>query len=304
VIAALVGSDDVAVCDASDHASILDGSRLARGRLLSFRHNRLDRLETLLTHAGRRQGGVLVVVDSVFSMHGDLAEIVGIASVCRRHPVRLLVDEAHAVGVVGPAGQGVAALAGLADAVDLRMGTFSKALAGSGGFVAGPAGVIDFLRMHARPYVFTAATPPAGISAALCALGIARSAEGEERRARVAANAGWLRTALREIGFDVPPAPRLADGTQVQTPIVRIPAADDLTALHLWNILYRHGVYTNMAVHPAVPRDRAQLRASVMATHTEHDLERAADAFSLARRRVSMQPLTEEQLPTLVPAPG
>jgi 8-amino-7-oxononanoate synthase len=285
VISALVGQNDVAVCDANSHASILDGAGLSRGQLLPFRHNRLDRLEKLLTRAGRASGGVLVMMDSVFSMQGDTTEIVGITSMCRRHQVRLLVDEAHAVGVLGPAGQGVAALAGLADAVDLRMGTFSKALAGSGGFVAGPADIIEFLRIYARAYMFTAATPPAGIGAAMCALHIARSAEGDERRDRLAANTRWLRTALREIGFDVAAAPRLADGTEVQTPILRIPADDDLTAIQLWNVLYRNGVYTNMAVYPAVPRGQAQLRVSVMATHTDYDLERAAEAFSAARQQ-------------------
>ncbi len=281
VISALVGRDDVALCDAGDHASILDGAALASGRMLAFRHNRLDRLESLLSRTGR-QGGALVVVDSVYSMQGDVSDIVGLACLARRHRARLLVDEAHAVGVLGPDGQGLAALAGLADAVDLRMGTFSKALAGGGGFVAGPADVIDFLRIHARAFMFTAASPPAGLGAARAALRVVRSAEGEERRERLAANARYLRACLTELGLPMPTTPVLTDGTEVQTPILRIPVDDDQLAIQLWNTIYDAGVYVNVALHPAVPRGMAQLRLSVQAEHTRQHLDAVAQAFAVA----------------------
>lgn len=291
VIGALVGDGDVAVCDSGDHASILDGAALSRGRLLPFRHNRMDRLEALLRRAADRDGGTLVVVDTVYSMQGDLSDIVGVTALSRRYGARLLVDEAHAVGVLGPDGQGVAALACLADGVDLRMGTFSKALAGAGGFVAGPADVIDFIRVRARAFMFTAAAPPSGIAAALAGIEIVRSAEGEDRRSRVAANAARLRTALTDLGFAVPPVPVTADGTQVQTPILRVPAPDDLTAARMWKILYDRGVYVNAAIHPAVPRGQAQLRVSVMATHTEEHLERVVEAFAVVARACALEPV-------------
>lgn len=291
VIGALVGPQDVAVCDAGDHASILDGAGLARGRLLPFRHNRMDRLEASLRRARDGDGGILVVVDTVYSMQGDLSDIVGVTALSRRYGARLLADEAHATGVLGPDGQGVAALACLADAVDLRMGTFSKALGGSGGFVTGPADVIDFLRVQARAFMFTAAAPPSGIGAALAGMQIARSAEGDERRQRIAANAARLRTALTELGFAVPAVSLAATGTQVQTPILRVPAPDDLTAARMWKVLYDHGVYVNVALYPAVPRGQSQLRVSVMATHTDEHLERVVDAFTVVARKLAVEPV-------------
>ncbi len=293
VIGALVGEGDVAVCDAGDHASILDGARLARGRLLAFRHNRMDRLETLLRRTADTEGGALVVVDTVYSMQGDLSDIVAITGLSRRYGARLLVDEAHAVGVLGPDGQGVGALAGLADAVDLRMGTFSKALGGGGGFVTGPADVIDFLRVQARSFMFTAAAPVGGIGAALAGMEIVRSAEGEERRERLAANTALLRDALTELGFGIDPAPVWADGKQVQTPILRVPAPDDLAAARMWKLLYDQGVYVNVALYPAVPRGQAQLRVSVMATHTEEHLDRVVDAFTVVARQQATRPAAD-----------
>ncbi|GAA2710471.1 pyridoxal phosphate-dependent aminotransferase family protein [Micromonospora olivasterospora] len=287
VIGALVGEGDVAVCDAGDHASILDGAALARGRLLPFRHNRMDRVEALLRRAAQADGGILVVVDTVYSMQGDLSDIVGVTGLSRRYGARLLVDEAHAVGVLGPDGQGVAALACLADAVDLRMGTFSKALGGGGGFVTGPADVIDFLRVQSRAFMFTAAAPPGAIGAALAGMEIARAAEGEERRVRLAANTARLRAALAELGFGVGPVPVSANEVEVQTPILRVPAPDDLTAARMWRLLYDQGVYVNVALHPAVPKGQAQLRVSVMATHTEEHLERVVDAFTVVARKLA-----------------
>ncbi|MGA8112280.1 MAG: aminotransferase class I/II-fold pyridoxal phosphate-dependent enzyme, partial [Actinocatenispora sp.] len=194
-----------------------------------------------------------------------------------------------------PDGQGVAALAGLADAVDLRMGTFSKALAGGGGFVAGPADVIDFLRMHARAFMFTAASPPAGLGAAQAALRIVRSPEGEERRERLATNAAHVRKLLGDCGVPVSAAPTLADGTEVQTPILRVPVPDDETALRLWNEIYEAGVYVNVALYPAVPKGSAQLRLSVQAEHTDKHLDTVARAFSLAYDTVD-EIVTEDDL--------
>ncbi|MFC4149875.1 aminotransferase class I/II-fold pyridoxal phosphate-dependent enzyme [Micromonospora mangrovi] len=291
VIGALVGEGDIAVCDAGDHASILDGARLAPGRLLAFRHNRMDRLETLLRRASTTDAGVLVVVDTVYSMQGDLSDLVTVTGLSRRYGARLLVDEAHAVGVLGPDGQGVTALAGLADGVDLRMGTFSKALGGGGGFVTGPADVIDFLRVQARSFLFTAAAPAGGVAAALAGIEIVRSAEGEERRARLAANTARLREDLTGLGFELAPVPVTAHGVPVQTPILRVPAPDDATAARMWKLLYDEGVYVNVALYPAVPRGQAQLRVSVMATHTDEQLERVVAAFAVLARKLALHPV-------------
>ena len=149
-IGTLLDPGDTVICDSGDHASILDAVSLSRARVRPFRHNRLDKLETMLSRAESDGGGVLVVVDGLFSMEGDLAPLPDVAALCREHGARLMVDEAHGVGVLGARGAGAAELFGVEDEVDLRMGTFSKSLASCGGFIAGPADVIDFLRVQSR----------------------------------------------------------------------------------------------------------------------------------------------------------
>src|SRR5688572_13485512 len=166
----ILGPGDTVVADSADHASILDGCLLSRAKLRPFRHNRLDKLEKMLERAGDDGGGVLVVVDGVFSMEGDVADLPKIVELSRAHGARLMVDEAHAAGVLGARGAGTAELFGVEDGVDLRMGTFSKSLASCGGFIAGSHEVIDFLRISSRAFLFTAAAVPAAVGAALAAL--------------------------------------------------------------------------------------------------------------------------------------
>jgi 8-amino-7-oxononanoate synthase len=214
-------------------------------------------------------GGVLVAVDGIYSMEGDWAPLPDVAGLCRDFGARLLVDEAHAIGVVGPGGAGTSA------AMDVRpdvvMGTFSKALASCGGFVAGPRAVVDYLKISCRPLMFTASGVPAALAAALEAARIART-EGW-RREVVMARAERLRTGLRDLGYRVP--------DRTVSPIVAIQVGDNWDAGRLWKALLEHGVYTNCAIPPAVPR--AMLRTSVMATHTEADIDRALDGFERAR---------------------
>jgi 8-amino-7-oxononanoate synthase len=268
------------VVDSGDHASILDGCLLSRAKLRPFRHNRLDKLEQMLTRAEGDGGGVLVVVDGVFSMEGDVAPLPEIVDLCAAHGARLMVDEAHAVGVLGARGAGTAELLGVEDRVDLRMGTFSKSLASCGGFIAGPADVVEYLRLFARPFLFTASAVPAALGAALAALRICRSPEGPELFARALDNARYLNRGLHELGFRVvEPTPLPAGGT-VTTPIVPVLVADDWKAAILWKALYDAGVVTNVAVHPAVPPGGALLRTSVMATHDRPVLDRALAAFA------------------------
>src|SRR3954453_5989478 len=208
-IATLLGPEDTVICDAGDHASILDAVSMARARIRPFRHNRLDKLETMLSRAESDGGGVLVVVDGVFSMEGDLAPLPEIVRLCREHGARLMVDEAHGVGVLGERGRGTAELFGVEDDVDLQMGTFSKSLASAGGFIAGPADVIDFLRVQSRAFMFTASSVPAAVGAVLGALRIIRSDEGPELFARALANARYLRDGLIELGYQVEEACKL-----------------------------------------------------------------------------------------------
>src|ERR1700761_2700710 len=171
----LLGPGDTVIVDSADHASILDGCLLSRAKLRPFRHNRLDKLEKMLERAQGDGGGVLVVVDGVFSMEGDLAPLPKIVELTKAHGARLMVDEAHAAGVLGARGAGTAELLGVADRVDLRMGTFSKSLASCGGFVAGSSEVIEYLRLYSRPFLFTASAVPASLGAALAALRVVRS---------------------------------------------------------------------------------------------------------------------------------
>jgi 8-amino-7-oxononanoate synthase len=269
---------DTVICDSGDHASILDGCRLSGARLRPFRHNRIDKLEQMLERAAEDGGGVLVVVDGVFSMEGDIAPLPEIVELCERHGARLMVDEAHAVGVLGKRGAGACELFGLEDRVDLRMGTFSKSLASCGGFIAGPADVIEFLRISARAFMFTAAAVPAAVGAALEAVRICRR-EGAPMFERVLDNAAYLHQGLAELGLRVVEPTRLPDGRDAITPIVPVVVGEDWRAALLWKTLFDAGVYTNVALHPAVPPGGALLRTSLMATHEREHLDRALEIF-------------------------
>ena len=224
-----------------------------------------------------------VVVDSLDPRDADLPAVAEIARRCHARGARLVVDETRAVGVVGPAGRGVCALLGVADRVDLRTGTLGGALGAGGGFVAGPAGAVDMLRRHVRRSRTTAPVVPALAGAAVMAVRIARSAEGDERRERLRDNACRLRAALSDLGYPLVPLPRLPGGGSLPTPWVLIEVGDEATAMRLWERLYRDGVYVGVARHPEVRRGRARLRLGVMATHTDAHLRRVAERFAAAR---------------------
>jgi 8-amino-7-oxononanoate synthase len=295
----LLGPQDTVIADAGDHASILDGCLLSRAKLRPFRHNRLDKLEKMLQRAQDDGGGVLVVVDGVFSMEGDIAPLGEICDLCERYGARLMVDEAHGAGVLGAQGAGTAELLGVADRVDLRMGTFSKSLASCGGFVAGSHEVIEYLRLYSRAFLFTASAVPAAVGAAAAALRVLRSPDGPPLLTRVLENARLLRDGLEERGFAVVSPQRLVLGSGVQshapglladeggdasrativTPIVPLLVGDDWKAAVLWRALYDAGVFVNTALHPAVPPGGALLRTSVMATHDRPTLDRALGIF-------------------------
>jgi len=297
----LLGPGDTVVVDSGDHASILDGCLLSRAKLRAFRHNRLDKLEKMLERAVGDGGGVLVVVDGVFSMEGDIAPLQEIAELCERYGARLMVDEAHGAGVLGLRGAGASELLGVADRVDVRIGTFSKSLASCGGFVAGTHEVIDYLRFYSRAYLFTASAVPAAVGAALEALRVLRGEDGTRLLERVLDNAWRLHDGLAELGFAVSAEQLLPAGGGVQehapgvrsdppgpprivTPIISVLVGDDWRAAVLWKALYDAGVFVNTALHPAVPPGGALLRTSVMATHDEATLDRALDAFARVKR--------------------
>jgi 8-amino-7-oxononanoate synthase len=280
----ILAPGDTVIADSGDHASILDGVILSRAKLRAFRHNRIDILERRLEKATEDGGGILIVVDGVFSTEGDVAPLPEICDLADRFGARLMVDEAHALGVLGARGAGTCELLGVEDRVDLRMATFSKSLASCGGVIAGPADVIEFLRIQSRPFIFTASAVPAAVGAALAAVRICRSEEGAELFARVLDNARYLHRGLSELGFKVVEPTRLADGTEVVTPVVPVVVGDDWKAVFLWKLLYDAGVYVNVMIHPAVPPSGALLRTSVMATHDPSTLDPALEAFAAAKR--------------------
>ena len=272
LIGSLIGPSDALVVDSAAHASLVDGARYSDGALRAFRHQRPNSLRRTLRSWRERpeSGGVLVAVDGIYSMEGDRAPLREIAELCRAFGARLLVDEAHALGVVGPAGAGTAAEAGVA--VDMVMGTFSKSLASCGGFIAGSRGLVEYLKITCRPLMFTASGVPAALAAALAAARIARTEEW--RRDALRARAGQLRRGLADLGYEI--------GGSDGSPVVPVWVGDVWTAGHLWNALLEEGVYTNCAIPPAVAK--AVLRTSVMATHTEEDIDAALRGFAAARR--------------------
>lgn len=278
-IAGLVDRGDTVICDRFDHASIQDGCVLSGATVRRFEHGSLEDLERQLQLATQDDGGVLVVADGVYSMEGKIGEIGEIVELCGRYEVRVMIDEAHAVGVLGATGRGTCELFGVEDDVDIRMGTFSKALASCGGFLAADEDVIDYLRYIRNPFLFTASGVPAALGAALAAVKICRSPEGAERFAKVRENSLYLHGGLKDLGFKVNESFEMSDGEDVVSPVVAVTIGDDIQSAIFWNRLFENGVYTNAAVYPSVPRDGALIRASVMALHEKKHLDRAIEVF-------------------------
>lgn len=274
-ISAIVGRDDIVITDKDDHASIIDGCRLAFGTMKRFPHNDLEALERVL--AGLPDtAGKLVIVDGVFSMGGDIAPLPELIEVCKRYDARLMVDDAHSIGVLG-GGRGTAEEFGATAGVDLIMGTFSKSFASLGGFIAGDAGVIDYIQHHARSLIFSASIPPANAAAATAALEIM---EQEPQRVRRLIEVGhFMRGKYRELGFNI--------GVSA-TPIIPILIGDNTKTLLFWKALFDAGVYTNPVLSPAVPEGMQLLRTSYMATHTDAQLHKVLDTFAEVGKRLGV----------------
>ncbi len=268
VISGLVGRGEVVFLDKLDHASILDGASMAHGETERFAHGDLAGLERKLQRVPTGTGTMLVV-DGVYSMEGDIADLPRLVKVAQKHGTALVVDDAHSVGVLGPHGDGTAAHFGLTDEVDLIVGTFSKSLASIGGFAAGDESVVHYLKHHARPLIFTAALPPANTAGVLAALHVMR--REPERRERLWANTRRLRDGLRSLGFDIGPT---------ETPIIPVLIGPLEKTFLFWRKLFDGGVFTNPVVPPAVPPSQCRLRTSLMATHTDEQIDRALEIFA------------------------
>jgi len=281
VITAIAGSEDVVFSDELNHASLIDGCRLSRARVLVYRHRDVDHLASLLgeSRAARRR---IVVTDSVFSMDGDLAPLGEIVEVARRHRAIVMIDEAHGVGVLGAAGAGLAAQLGLEREIDVHVGTLSKALGAYGAYVAGSRALTDYLLNRSRSFIYSTGLAPAMAAASRAAIGLLRAEPG--RIARLWENASYLRAALERIGFAIAPT---------ETPILPVIVGESADAVALAAKLMERGVYVVAIRPPTVPRGTARLRVTPTAAHSRADLDFAIAAFEEAIREmrpVAMKP--------------
>ncbi len=263
VISALVGRKDIVITDKYDHASIIDGCRLSYGKLERYRHNDMDELKGILEKYDKDRGK-LIVVDGVFSMEGDLADLPGIVELAKEYNARIIVDDAHGIGVMGENGRGTAEHFGVEDEVDLIIGTFSKAFASIGGFVAGDEDIIHFLKHNARSLIFSASAPPANIASVKEALNIIE--DESIRREDLWENTRRLKEGFEKLGFDT--------GESV-TPIIPLIVGKDEEAFKMWRGLFDNGIFTTPVVSPAVPENRALIRVSVMATFNQNHIDMA-----------------------------
>jgi len=275
-ISSLLDRKDHVILDSLVHACIRDGARLSFGKVLQFQHNDMNSLEQRLAAVGPDHGK-LIVVDGVFSMEGDLANLPGIVALKQRFGARLMVDDAHGIGVLGEQGRGTAEHFGCEGAVDIIMGTFSKSLAAVGGFLAGENAVIEWVKHHARTLIFSASPPPASVASVLKAIEIVR--REPERRRQLWDNARYLKTNLESAGFDT--------GSSA-SPVIPVIVGQDLDAFRMTLRLQELGVFVNPVISPAVPPGRAMIRTSTMATHTRAHLDRALEAMTTVGREMGV----------------
>lgn len=274
-ISSLVGRKEYIILDREDHASIVDGARLSYGNLIRYRHNDIADLEGKLSRLPA-DAGKLLVVDGLYSMEGDIAPLPDIIPLCKKFGVRLMVDDAHAVGVLG-GGRGTSAHFGVTEDVDLIMGTFSKSFASIGGYLAGEEEVIHYVKHNARSLIFSASIPGPNAAAALAALNVMR--KEPERIERVNQIAKTMRTEYKRLGFDI---------GNSETPIIPIIIGDDLLTLQTWKLLFESGVFVNPILVPATPPGRQLLRTSYMATHTDEQLDQVLSIFEKVGKQLGL----------------
>ncbi len=268
VIAAIVGRKDLVVGDNENHASIVDGTRLAFGRALKYRHNNMTDLDRVLTRNKATDNGILVVTDGVFSMGGDIVNLPELVKVSKKHGARVMVDDAHGMGVLGKHGRGTAEHFGLEKEVDLVMGTFSKSFASIGGFVTGSEEVVHYIKHVSRAFIFSASPPPAAVATVLAAVEILQ--KEPERRERLWQNVHKMKKGFEQLGFNT---------GESQTPIIPIIIGEDEKTFFFWRSLYENGVFANPVISPAAPPGKSLIRTSYMATHTDEELDKVLGIF-------------------------
>jgi glycine C-acetyltransferase len=277
-VAAILSPEDVIVSDQLNHASIIDGARLSRAEIKVFPHKDVEAADRVLTETakdGRRQ---LLITDGVFSMDGDIAPLAGLVDVADRHGAIMMVDDAHASGVLGAGGKGTGAHFGIDPArVDIQVGTLSKAIGVLGGFIAGPPHLIEWLVNRGRPYLFSTSAPPPVAAACIAALDVIESEP--ERIDRLWENTGFFKQGLQSLGFDT---------GMSETPITPVIAGEAQTAQDLSRLLFEEGVFTPAIVFPTVPKGQSRVRTIVTAEHTQDDMQQALDAFERVGRKLAL----------------
>jgi len=277
IIPSLVTEDDAIVIDQYAHASLIDACMLSRGKIFRFRHNSPTHLRKVIQQAKMEAEGILVVVDGVYSMEGDIARLSEIVPIAKEYDCAVFVDDAHGIGVLGKNGRGTVEHFGLINQVDLIMGTFSKAFASLGGFVVSNERIIHYIKHVSRPFIFSASISPANLGAVLGALEIIKSEPW--RRERLIEISKCMNRRFRDMGFNV--------GSS-ETPIIPVIIGDMNTTLMMWKKLSEHGVFTNPIVAPAVPPNRCMIRTSYTATISDDELEAVADAFFRAGKELNI----------------
>ncbi|MFO7260805.1 MAG: aminotransferase class I/II-fold pyridoxal phosphate-dependent enzyme [bacterium] len=276
VIATLVGRDDYLFLDKLNHASIVDGARLSYGTVLRYPHGDMEALERMLASAPP-DAGKLIVTDGIFSMEGDIADLPRIVALAEFYGAEVMVDDAHAFGVLGERGGGTAQHFHLEDKVSLIMATFSKSLASIGGVIAGPEPVIHYLKHHARSLIFSASMPPASVATVLAALEVIE--EEPERREALWRNTRRMQEGLRSLGYDIGAS---------ETPVIPVLIGQVEETFKFWKELFDQGVFTNPVMPPAVPENSCRLRISLMATHTDEHIDFVLDAFARVGKRMAV----------------
>ena len=266
VISALAGKDDVILIDKMNHASIIDGCRLSFSEIKKYRHNDMEDLERLLLQYNDK--GKLIIVDGVFSMEGDLVDLPNVVRLAKKHGARIMVDDAHGIGVLGKNGRGTAEHFGVENDVDLIMGTYSKALASIGGFIAASEEVIHYIKHIARSLIFSASPPPASVAAVSAAIDIIE--DEPKRRVCLWHNTNKMLKGINALGFNT---------GKTETPIIPLIVGDNQKAFTMARLLHDKGIFANVAVSPAVPNGKALIRTSYMATHTDEQLDKVLEAF-------------------------
>ncbi len=276
IISSLVGNGDVVLIDRFSHASIVDGCRLSYGETVLFKHNDMADLEQSITSAGRDKGK-LIIVDGIYSMAGDIANIRGILPIAERHGCHLMIDDAHSIGVLGKNGRGTAEHFGVEGRVDLVMGTFSKSFASIGGFVAGDEAVIHYIKHHARSLIFSASAPPSAIAAALASLEVIQ--DEPERRDNLWRITRRMKSEFERLGFNTGAS---------ETPVIPIIIGNLMKTFNCWRRLFDEGVFTNVAISPAVPVGNELLRTSYVATHTDEQLDFVLEKFEMVGKELGI----------------